>query len=177
MSLVLHYKPVQIAYFVNDIREAATRMAATVGAGPFYVIENIELDWCEHRGESSDFVHSSAYGQWGELMLELVQQEGEGASPFRDMYAPGEEGVHHVACFVDGIDQAVAEYGEKGFPLAARARAQVGTEFAFIDTRSQLGHMLEIYVADDALTGFYQLVREASINWDGKEVFATFPTG
>ena len=174
---MLNYKPVQIAYFVNDIREAAARMASTLGAGPFYVIENIELDWCEHRGEPGNFVHSSAYGQWGELMLELVQQEGEGASPFRDMYAHGEEGIHHVACFVDSIDEAVREYGQKGFPLAARARARVGTEFAFIDTRRMLGHMLEIYVADDALSGFYRLVREAAIEWDGEDVFASFPSG
>lgn len=171
---MLRYKPVQIAYFVNDIHEAATRMASTLGAGPFYVIENIQLAWCEHRGHPSDFVHSSAYGQWGDLMLELVQQEGEGASPFRDMYGPGEEGIHHVACFVEDMDQAIAEYAEQGCPLAARAMAQVGTEFAFVDARDVLGHMVEIYVGDEALAGFYQLVRQASENWDGQEVFASF---
>ena len=120
-------------------------------------------------------IRTFALGQWGELMLEVVQQEGEGASPFRDMYAPGEEGIHHVACFVDSIDQAVSDYEQKGFPLAARAKAQVGTEFVFIDARSQLGHMLEIYVADEALSGFYQMVREASVGWDAKDVFASFP--
>ncbi len=172
---MLHYKPVQVAYFVNDIRETAARMAAAVGAGPFYVIENIRLDWCEHRGEPSDFVHSSAYGQWGDTMLELVQQEGEGDSPFRDMYQPGEEGIHHMACFVDSIDAAITEYEQQGFPLAARAMAQQGTEFAFIDTRDLLGHMLEVYVASEALTGFYELVRMSSERWNGAEVFIDSP--
>jgi hypothetical protein len=171
---VHQYQPVQVAYFVNDIRKAATSMASTLGAGPFYVIENIQLDWCEHRGESGDFVHSSAYGQWGNVMLELVQQEGEGDSPFRDMYQPGEEGIHHVACFVDSIEDTVAWYEQRGFPLASRAMAQQGTEFAFIDTRSLLGHMLEIYVADEALSGFYHLVKETAEGWDGKDIFASF---
>ena len=86
---------VQIAYFVSDIRSAAERMHRSFGAGPFYVIENIRLARAEHWGESCLFVHSSAYGQWGSVMLELVQQDVEGPSPFRDLFPPGAEGLHH----------------------------------------------------------------------------------
>ena len=167
-QMLYQYKPVQIAYHVSNIKQAAERMYAMTGAGPFFVIENIELDWCELRGESGNFVHSSAYGQWGNLMLELVQQKGTG--PFRDMYDPGEEGIHHAACFVDSLDEAIAHYQELGFPLAMRARAKLGTEFAFIDTRALLGHMLEIYVPTEGLSGFYELVRGASGDWDGKDL-------
>ena len=141
------------------------------GAGPFFVVDNIELEWGEHRGAPCNFVHSSAYGQWGDVMLELVQQDSEGPSPFRDLYKPGESGLHHLACFVDSIDSSIAEFAAKGYPLAARARAAVGTEFAFIDTCSSLGHMLEIYVKDDLLAGFYELVKAASVGWDGRELF------
>ena len=165
-----NYKPVQIAYFVNDIREAARRMSSITGAGPFYVIENIELEWSEHRNKTCQFVHSSAYGQWGNIMMELVQQEGDGPSPFRDMYGVGEEGIHHVACFVDSIEETIRHYEEQGFPLATRAKARVGTEFAFIDTSKLLGHMLEIYVPDETLSGFYDLVKEASVDWDGSHI-------
>jgi hypothetical protein len=165
------YKPVQIAYFVNDIREAAKRMSSITGAGPFYVIENIELEWSEHRSNSCEFVHSSAYGQWGKIMLELVQQEDDGPSPFRDMYGVGEEGIHHVACFVDSIEETLKQYEELGYPLATRAKAKVGTEFAFIDTRKLMGHMLEIYVPDETLSGFYDLVKDASLGWDGSNLF------
>lgn len=164
------YQPVQIAYYVNDIEAAAARMAASTGAGPFFVIQDIQLDWCEHRGEPCNFIHSSAYGQLGELMLELVQQEDAGPSPFRDMYEAGTEGIHHTACFVDSIDDTLAHYQRLGFPLATRAKAALGTEFAFIDTRALLGHLLEIYVPTEALTDFYYLVREASIAWDGKDL-------
>jgi hypothetical protein len=165
------YKPVQIAYFVNDIREAAKRMSSITGAGPFYVIDNIELEWSEHRNSPCDFVHSSAYGQWGNIMLELVQQEDDGPSPFRDMYGVGEEGIHHVACFVDSIEETLKQYEELGYPLATRAKAKVGTEFAFIDTRKLMGHMLEIYVPDETLSGFYDLVKDASLGWDRSNLF------
>jgi hypothetical protein len=36
---------VQIAYFVSDVRESAVKMASTLGAGPFFLAEGIELAW------------------------------------------------------------------------------------------------------------------------------------
>ena len=82
-------RPVQMAYFVGDIRASARWAAQTLAAGPFFVIDRIELEWGEHRGKRCDFLHSSAYGQWGEVMLEFVQQDEEGPSPFRDLYGTG----------------------------------------------------------------------------------------
>ena len=160
---------VQVAYFVTDARAAAERMARTFGAGPFFVIDRIELAWGEHRGASQDFLHSSAYGQWGDVMMELVQQDREGPSPFRDMYAAGEEGIHHVATMVDSLPETYAHYAEHGFELAARAETKTGTEFAFVDTVAALGHMVEVYERSEALLGFYGFVREASVGWDGED--------
>jgi catechol 2,3-dioxygenase-like lactoylglutathione lyase family enzyme len=160
---------VQIAYFVTDIRAAAARMHAAVGAGPFFVVDRIELARGEHRGRDCPFVHSSAYGQWGNVMMELVQQDVEGPSPFRDMYAPGAEGLHHVATFVDDVGQAIDHYAAAGLPLAARAWTHSGTEFAFVDATATLGHMIEIYVPTPQLLGFYGFVRDAATGWDGRD--------
>ena len=158
----------QVAYFVNDIRAAAEKMHALYGAGPFFVVDKIELAWAELRGEQGDFVHSSAYGQWGSVMMELVQQDSEGASPFRDMYAPGQEGLHHVAVMVDSLPECYAHYANHGFELAARSMTKTGTEFAFVDTTSPLGHMTEVYEASEQLQGFYAFIREASISEPAK---------
>ncbi|MDA1074410.1 MAG: hypothetical protein O3A63_06575 [Proteobacteria bacterium] len=76
----------------------------TFDAGPFFLVEKIELAWGIHRGREQKFLHTSAYGQWGSLMVELVQQDEEGPSPFRDVYAPGEEGIHHMAMMVDSLE-------------------------------------------------------------------------
>lgn len=160
---------VQVAYFVSDVRAAAQRMSETLGAGPFYVADRIELAWGEHRGMPCQFVHSSAYGQWGDLMLELVQQDEPGPSPFRDCFAPGEEGLHHMAMMVDSLPATYAQCAALGYPLAARAQTKGGTEFAFIDTRQPFGHLLEVYERSELLTGFYRFVREAAAGWDGAE--------
>ena len=161
--------PVQLAYFVGDVRAAAQRAAALSGAGPFHVLGRIELAECVHRGRSSRFVHTSAYGQWGGMMLEFVQQDSDGPSPFRDMFARGEEGLHHVASFVDSMDGAIARLGRMGCPLASRARTLGGLEFAFVDTRAALGHMLELYEAAPVLRDFYAFVRDSASGWDGSD--------
>ena len=166
---MLKYPIVQIAYFVSDAKAAALRAVREFGAGPFFVLERIQLGWGEHRGRPQDFLHTSAYGQWGGLMLELVQQDEEGPSPFRDMYQAGEEGIHHMAMMVDSLEQAYKDVGVRGYELAARAAVPSGLEFAFVDTVASLGHMLEIYEKSDQLLGFYEMVRSASDGWDGSD--------
>ena len=36
-----------------------------------------------------------------------------------------------------------------------------------------LGHFIELYEPNEALTGFYARVKEASINWDGEDAIRT----
>lgn len=162
----------QVAYHVTDIRRAAREMAEKFGAGPFFVNDNITLSWGEHRGEPTSFVHSSAYGQWGALMLELFQQEDDSTNtPYRDMYGPGEEGLHHTAIMVDDMEEAFAYFERNAMPVATRCGLgrSGGVDFAFIDARELLGHMIEIYPASDGLRGFYRMVRDASLGWDGSD--------
>ena len=160
---------VQIAYFVSDAESSAVDAARRLGAGPFFVNQRIELAWGEHRGKPQKFLHTSAYGQWGSVMMELVQQDEEGPSPFRDLYAPGEQGVHHVAQMVDSMQDTYQYCAQAGIEVAARAETLTGTEFAFIDTVTPLGHMIEIYEKNEQLNGFYEMVRSASLGWDGSE--------
>ncbi len=166
---MLPYPVVQIAYFVPDSQVAALQMVERFGAGPFFFIPRIELSAGEVQGKSQKFLHSSAYGQWGNVMMELVQQDEEGPSPFRMMYQPGEQGVHHMAMMVDSMQVTYAECERLGLDIAAKAVTLTGTEFAFIDTVAQMGHMIEIYEKSEGLLGFYEMVREASVDWDGSD--------
>ncbi len=166
-GLSLHV--VQIAYHVADVQAAAERMAADIGAGPFFVAEHIPLTSCVYRGAEIVFDHSSAYGQMGNVMVELIQQHGDGASAIREMYGPSDEGLHHVACFVDDLAAATNQYTSAGFPLVQAASTEGGVDFNFLDARPKLGHMLELYEPSPMLTGFYDMVRAAADKWDGSD--------
>ena len=174
MNEVAGYEIVQVAYHVKDIEVAAKSAAKTFGAGPFVLSKNIQLSKGVHRGEPCPFVHSSAYGQWGDIMLELVQQEGGGASPFRDLYSESEQGLHHIAVMVPDFEAAIAHFSSLGISRVTEAVTLTGTEFAFLDARQTLGHLIEVYEASEALKGFYQWVANAAqAPWDIDAPFIT----
>ena len=144
-ALPLSGGPVQIAYGVDDIPGAVLRWEA-LGAGPFVVREHIAV-------EPSWFDHSSAYGWWGSVMVELVR-----------VHAPVElhhRGLHHMAYFVDSFTTAAAVLAADGMPPVLTARAG-DTDFAFHDATASLGHYIEIYEPSDRLVGFYDHIRELS---------------
>ena len=63
--------PVQIAYSVDDVEAGAVDFAERHGAGPFFVRHHPPFD-AVHHGAPAVFNHSSAYGQWGDVQVELV---------------------------------------------------------------------------------------------------------
>lgn len=164
--------PVQIAYAVTDVDEAAHRFAAAYGAGPFFVRRHIAVPTAVHRGSPTVFDHSSAYGQWGAVMVELVQQHDDSPSPIRDVYRHGDEGLHHVACFCDDLDAELARQAALGHPVAMVASTGT-TRFAFVDAWADLGHFIELYEATDRMLAFYAHVRSAADEWDGSKPLRT----
>jgi hypothetical protein len=160
-------RPVQIAYHVPDPVVAAERCAREHGWGPFFLLEHIPLQWCRYRGAGAQFDHSSAYGQAGDVMVELITQHNDGPSVLRDLYGPDETGVHHVACFVDDLAAALRVQRESGHAIALEARTSTGVDFAMVDLSATLGHMLELYEPSEDLRRFYAHVRRSADGWDG----------
>lgn len=160
-------RPVQIAYHVPDPAAAAERFAREHGWGPFYLMEHIPLARSLYRGAPMPFDHSSAYGQAGDLMIELITQHNEAPSALRDMYATHEIGIHHVACFVPDLRVALDAFRQRGVVVALDATTTTGVDFAMLDVVAEQGHMLELYEPGPDLLKFYAFVRRAAQDWDG----------
>lgn len=162
----------QLAYKVNDLEAAAAAHHRQFGSGPFFVLRHVALSRSVHRGVDRPFDHSSAYGQWGAMMVELVVQHNPDPSALHDMfpYGSGAGGLHHAALFVDDLDAAIDRFAGEGAPLAQLCVTRTGTAFAFVDTRASLGHMLELYEPTPQLTGFYDFVADAAKAWDGMDL-------
>lgn len=163
----------QLAYKVNDLETAAAAAHhRQFGSGPFFVLRHIALASSQHRGIARPFDHSSAYGQWGSVMVELMVQHNPDDSGLHDMFpfGSGGEGLHHAALFVDDLDAAIARFAEQAAPLVQLMVTSTGTAFAFVDTRKSLGHMLELYEPTPQLTGFYEFVAAAAQGWNGTDL-------
>ena len=160
--------PVQIAYAVSDIYKGIDKWISDFGAGPFFIAEHIPIKNVIYRGHPSELDITVAYGQWGEIMIELVQDNGEGPSIIRDLYPPQKSGLHHLAYFVNDMDLVSAKLVEEGYVLAMSGQAGEN-RFQFFDAISEMGHFLEIYEPIESLKDLYERVRSASINWDGSD--------
>jgi catechol 2,3-dioxygenase-like lactoylglutathione lyase family enzyme len=159
----------QIAYFVADIEQAALAHHAAFGSGPYFLGRHVPLAWSEHRGVPVRHDHSSAYGQWGDVMVEFVQQHGDDPSTFHDLFpsGSGRYGMHHTAVFVNALDAAIEQFDKAGLPLAQLSETVNGVRYAFIDAAATLGHMIELYEPAPPLTGFYAMVAAAARDGNG----------
>jgi Glyoxalase/Bleomycin resistance protein/Dioxygenase superfamily len=155
--------PVQIAYAVDDVTEAARRWSER-GVGPFFVIEHIDVHNVRVDGAASAFDHSSAYAQWGSVMVELICQHGSIGERI-----VGTSGIHHVACFVENFERAAARLTAAGLDEVLYAETATGMPFAFHDGRTEWGHFIEIYERTDRLGRFYDMVRDAGVGWNGSD--------
>ncbi len=145
-------EPIQIAYAVNDV-EAAARTWENLGAGPFFIRHHIELTGARLDGKPGRFDHSAAYGQWGEVMVELIEVHVPAGTPL---------GLHHVAFFVDDLAEATAALADRGWPEAIAASTPTGSTFIIHDARAELGHYVEIYEETDSIARLYAMVRKAA---------------
>jgi catechol 2,3-dioxygenase-like lactoylglutathione lyase family enzyme len=161
--------PVQIAYAVPDAEVFARRWATSTGAGPFFLRRHIAVVDVTYRGRPAAFDHTSAYGQWGSIMLELVHVHTPGPNVVTDVIGDSPTGLHHLAFLVADLDAATEHLDEHGHPLAMTAHTGNGTEFRFVDASRALGHMIELYVDSDRLRAFYAEVADAALGWDGTD--------
>jgi hypothetical protein len=159
---------VQIAYAVEDVRAAARSFAERVGAGPFFVRHHDLPRHVDHRGEPARFDHSSAYGQWGAMQIELVQVHSAEPVSLADI-VQRTSGIHHVAMFVDSIDEEQRRLTELGWPPVMTAETASGLRYAFHDARAHLGHLLEVYEPSPAVLRLYAMVATAAQGWTGDE--------
>lgn len=161
--------PVQIAYAVPDALAAAERWAADFGAGPFFVRRHIEVVDVLHRGRPAGFDHTSAYGQWGTLMVELIEDHTDGPSVVHDVFPAGTGGLHHLAYMVDDVSVMIRTLADRGHELAMSARTVGGLEFHFVDALATHGHFFELYPRTERLLAFYTMVADAASGWDGTD--------
>ena len=161
---------VQIAYRVPDLVSACHEWAARVGAGPFLVREHMDVR-ATREGRPAVYDHSAAFGQWGPLMLELIQVHSCEPADLREVVehdGPGQ--LNHVACFVADLAASTAALEAGGMPLVMSLVTSSGMDVNFHDGRHLMGGLVEMYVGTPHLRSFYATIATLAEGWDGSDV-------
>jgi catechol 2,3-dioxygenase-like lactoylglutathione lyase family enzyme len=158
---VIHH----VGYVVEDIPRAVAWAVSALGAGPFFVIEHLEFDEVSYNGAPAAYDHSSAFGRWGEIGLELTQVHSAAPAGLAAAVGGPAPRVGHVAWLADDLE---AEGARLGLPLFHTGRAGPVRAHWF-DARATLGHHVEVLQRSPELRGFHARIRAAADGWDGRD--------
>ncbi len=160
--------PVMQVAFVPDDFDAALRHWTTVmGVGPFFMIENIALEEMRYRGELSDAVFTIALAYWGDVQVELIRQENDAPSIYRDMQNGG--AMHHVCILTDDIAAAKATALATGAELLVEAKVGADGGVIYVDTKGYPGGLVEVLQPASGSGDLFAMMHEAARNWDGSD--------
>jgi hypothetical protein len=157
----------QLGFVVDDIVVAAQRWVRAFGVGPFHVLPRTEVT-TRYRGTESAVDMQVAVAQAGPVQIELVQQHCDRPSIYRDLFGPGETGLHQLSTVTSDYDGTSAHYAALGYELAGEIEAR-GQRVAFFDTVADFGFMTEV---TEEVPGFLDQLAAISAtcaSWDGTD--------
>ena len=163
-------EPHHSAYVVEDIEATVNRLVDQLGAGPFFLIENVPLEDVLSRGEPAEFVHNSAFGYCGASAIELMEPLSLAPERVEKGFSVPRPGIHHVAYALPPTEVADlrSSLDERGLPQYLSA--QLGeVDMTLHDASATLGHDIEIHVDSEGLRDFFEMVSGGAEGWDGSK--------
>lgn len=159
-------KITHIGYAVDDLDDGVRWAIDTLGAGPFFVIPNLPFEHCTYLGQPASYDHTSAFGQWGDIIVELTVIHGSEPRELGETIAGSKPAVCHVGWLADDLAADSAELEAQGIPVF-HTGGSGPVNARWHDARSRLGHHIEILGRTPQLEGFYARIKAASVDWDG----------
>jgi len=163
---------IQLGFVVPNI-EAAVAHWASIGVGPFFLLDHIQFGRCHFRGKPLEIDLSVAVGQWGSVQVELIHQHCDTPSIYTTFDGSARGGLQHMGVMTDSVADSLVRLAEcKVEPVQAGETAN-GIRFAYVNTDAlpgaHPGGMIELIERGPAIDGFFGLVRKAAVDWDGRE--------
>jgi len=163
-------EPHHCAYLVEDIEATVSRLVDQLGAGPFFLIENVPLEHVRSRGEPAEFVHNSAFGYCGGGAIELMQVVSLAPARVQKGFSGPRPRVHHVGYVLPPAAVAESRSALDDRGLTEYLSSQFGdVETTLHDASAVLGHDIEIHIENDGLRDFFAMVRAGADGWDGSQ--------
>ena len=133
----------QVCVVVKDLQKSMEYYWSTFGIGPFtiYTYEPPYVTDMKIRGKPKDYKMKIAFAKMGAIQLELIQPLSE--SIYTEFLNEKGEGIHHIGCYVDNLDEAVAIMEKQGISVLQSGN-RPGGGYAYMDTEKTLGVIFEL---------------------------------
>lgn len=157
----------QIAFVPEDFDAALKHWTTVMGVGPFFLLENMALEGMRYHGAPSDCVFTLALAYWGDIQVELIRQENNVPSIYRDL--PNHGAMHHVCILTDNIAAAKATALAVGAELLVEAKVGEDGSVIYVDTKGYPGGIVEVLQPATGTELLFAMMRDAARTWDGSD--------
>lgn len=158
----------QVCFVVPDLRSAISSWVSSTGVGPFFWFSPVVFTDGRYRGIPADFpAIKAAIAYAGDMQIELVSQDRDEPSIFRDTIPFGQAGLHHMALYCLDYEAERDTYIEAGAELAFEGINR-GVRTCWLDTTRELGFMVELIERSEAREAHFLKMKDAAEHWDGK---------
>ncbi|GAA4248213.1 MULTISPECIES: VOC family protein [Azospirillum] len=165
----------QAGYVVDDIEAAMDYWSRTLGIGPWFYNERVPIKNYSYRGERYEVHNSVALANSGPLQMELIQTRNDAPSMYRDFLKAGRTGLQHVAYWTENYDADLERLTGQGFKPVMSGEVGEKGRFVYFDTEYHPGTVIELSEVAGPKGKMFDLIRNASLDWDGRDPVRPFP--
>lgn len=158
----------QLAWLPADFDAALRHWTETMGVGPFFMMENIELANMRYRGAPTKAKFSLALSYWGDVQIELIRPENDEPSIYNGEYAVTDR-LHHVCLLVDDIAEAYAACAKYGAEIIIEGDVGEAGKVIYADPGTGPGGLVEVLQSQPGTKELFGMIRDAAANWDGTD--------
>jgi hypothetical protein len=158
----------QFSYIVEDIPASIKRFAALYGIGPWFCAGPFSPPGSIYRGMPTNLTVSLAMAFSGSIMIELITQNDQEPSVYRETIDRRGYGFHHVAMVTNNFQAEAQRYGAAGYEKAFYTEIQ-GGKIAYFDTSKDMPGMTELIEWTAAVENRHTRIHTASLGWDGND--------
>ena len=159
---------IQLAYLPSDFDATLKYWTETMGVGPFYLMENVQLGEMKYRGVPTASVFSIAIAYWGDIQIELIRPENDAPSIYNGEYAVRDR-LHHFCIFVESMAEARKACAAIGAEVLVEGKVGDSGEVIYVDAGGGPGHVIEMLQPMTGSEGLFQMIKDAAKDWDGSD--------
>jgi len=159
----------QLAFVVEDVHAAMESFTRHVNAGPWFLMERVQIRNVKYRGQDSQINLSIANANAGHLQIELIQQNDAAPSVFTEIIQARGYGIHHQGIAVRDFDAELAKFEGMGYEVAVYAENDIPVRAAYLDTKGKFPTFIEIMETDDTVEAMFSAMYHASVGWNGED--------
>lgn len=143
----------QISFTTHELDSLIGFWEVQVGVGPWSVFRGLTLNMT-YEGRPLTLSIDVALALHGDTLIELLQVQGNGPSPFHDALNRPVIGLQRLAAFSHDFDVDVAKAVERGMEHFAQGQDATGQRFSYFRSSAAPGILLELLEATSTFQAF-----------------------